>query len=107
MSADENQQVESGQSEGGAVKRTVRGVVVSNSMDKTIVVKTERLVPHTKYRKFVRRHTKYYAHDEANTARVGDFVELVLTRPLSKKKRWLLDSVIRQAPSEAVGGTER
>jgi len=89
------------------VERTVRGVVISNSMDKTIVVRTERLVPHPKYRKFVRRHTKFYAHDESNTARVGDFVQLTLTRPLSKKKRWLLDSVIREAPAEAVRGDER
>ena len=88
------------------VRRTVRGVVTSNAMDKTIVVKAERLVPHQKYRKFVRRHTKYYAHDEGNSARVGDFVELLLTRPLSKKKRWNLDRVIREAPAEVTGGTE-
>ena len=88
------------------VRRTVRGVVVSNKMDKTIVVKAERLVAHAKYRKFVRRHTKYYAHDESNTANVGDFVELLLARPLSKKKRWTLDNVIRHAPIEAVGGAE-
>ena len=88
------------------VRRTVRGVVVSNAMDKTIVVKAERLVPHAKYRKFMRRHTKYYAHDEGNSARVGDFVELLLTRPLSKKKRWNLDRVIREAPAEVTGGTE-
>jgi small subunit ribosomal protein S17 len=89
------------------IERTVRGVVVSNAMDKTIVVKSERLVPHPKYRKFVRRHTKYYAHDESNSARVGDFVQLTLTRPLSKNKRWLLESVIREAPVEAVEGSEQ
>ncbi len=86
------------------IRRTVRGVVVSNAMDKTIVVKAERLVAHPKYRKFMRRHTKYYAHDETNSANVGDFVELLLARPLSKKKRWNLDSVIRSAPVEVVGG---
>lgn len=88
------------------VRRSVRGVVVSNKMDKTIVVKAERLVAHSKYRKFVRRHTKYYAHDEGNSANIGDFVELVLARPLSKKKRWNLDHVIRHAPVEALGGGE-
>lgn len=88
------------------VRRTVRGVVVSNAMQKTIVVKVERLVAHPKYRKYVRKHTKYYAHDENDRARNGDFVELLLTRPLSKKKRWLLDRVIREAPVEAVEGTQ-
>ena len=83
--------------------RTVRGVVVSNAMDKTIVVRTERLVAHGKYKKYVRRYTKYYAHDEENRARVGDFVELSMTRPLSKKKRWILDRVVREAPIEVEG----
>ena len=95
MTADENK-----------VRRTVRGVVVSNAMDKTIVVKSERLGPHRKYRKYVRRHTKYYAHDESNKANNGDFVELLLTKPLSKKKRWLLDRVIREAPLEVVAATD-
>ncbi len=88
------------------VRRTVRGVVVSNAMQKTIVVKVERLVAHPKYRKYVRKHSKFYAHDETERARNGDFVELLLTRPLSKKKRWLLDRVIREAPIEAVEGIE-
>ena len=87
------------------VRRTVRGVVVSNAMQKTIVVKTERLVAHAKYRKYMRRHTKFHAHDEDNKARVGDFVELVMTRPLSKKKRWNLERIIREAPVETVEGT--
>jgi small subunit ribosomal protein S17 len=85
-----------------SARRTVRGVVVSNAMDKTIVVVVERLVSHPKYRKYMRRHTKYYGHDEDNTCRKGDFVELVISRPLSKKKRWLLERVIREAPAEVV-----
>ena len=89
-----------------AERKAVRGMVMSCKMDKTIVVAVERLVPHAKYRKYVRRHTKHYAHDGDNRARKGDFVELVLTRPLSKKKRWLLDSIIREAPKEAVEGTQ-
>jgi small subunit ribosomal protein S17 len=84
--------------------RRVRGIVVSNAMQKTIVVRSERLVSHTKYKKFVRRYTKYYAHDEERRARVGDFVELSMTRPLSKKKRWILERVVREAPVEAVEG---
>jgi small subunit ribosomal protein S17 len=84
--------------------RKVRGIVVSNAMQKTIVVRSERLVSHAKYKKFIRRYTKYYAHDEENRAKVGDFVELSMTRPLSKKKRWILDRVVREAPAEAVEG---
>lgn len=99
---DENTTPESG--DAGKVRRTVRGIVVSNAMEKTIVVKAERLVPHPKYRKFVRRHTKFHAHDEDNRARVGDFVELVMTRPLSKTKRWLLDEIIREAPADVAEG---
>ena len=85
-------------------RRKVRGIVVSNAMQKTIVVRSERLVSHGKYKKFIRRYTKYYAHDEENTAKVGDFVELSMTRPLSKKKRWILERVVREAPAEAVEG---
>jgi small subunit ribosomal protein S17 len=88
------------------VRRTVRGTVVSNAMQKTIVVETERLVSHPKYRKFMRRYTRYYAHDEDNKARVGDFVELAMTRPLSKKKRWTLEQIVREAPQGVVEGIE-
>ncbi len=76
------------------VKRTVRGVVISSDMDKTIVVKIERLVRHPMYKKYVRRHTKFYAHDENNEARAGDTVEISMTRPLSKLKRWRLKEVV-------------
>lgn len=82
-------------------RRTVRGVVVSAKMDKTIVVQTERQVMHPKYKKYMRRHTKYYAHDEANTARPGDTVEISQTRPLSRLKRWRLLSVLQAAPRTA------
>ncbi|MGE4618547.1 MAG: 30S ribosomal protein S17 [Planctomycetota bacterium] len=82
------------------IRRTVRGIVVSDSMSKTLVVKTERLVRHPKYHKYMRKYTKYYAHDETEQAAVGDFVELVLCRPLSKLKRWELKDIIRMAPRD-------
>ena len=72
----------------------VRGTVVSDRMDKTIVVKTERRVKHPRYGKYIRRYTTYYAHDEENQARVGDIVDLAFTRPISKSKRWRLLKVV-------------
>lgn len=82
------------------VRRSVRGIVISDSMSKTLVVKTERLVRHPKYHKYMRKYTKYYAHDETEQAQVGDFVELLLCRPLSKLKRWELKEIIRMAPRD-------
>jgi len=70
------------------------GVVVSDKMDKTIVVRIERLVKHPMYNKIVRRYTKLKAHDEKNECRVGDFVQVMETRPLSKTKRWRLTEII-------------
>ncbi len=77
------------------MKRKVRaGVVVSNKMDKTIVVRVERKMKHPLYDKIVKRSTKLYAHDENNQAKVGDTVTIFETRPLSKLKRWrVVDSV--------------
>ena len=82
------------------VTRCIIGTVVSSSMDKTLVVKVERLVQHKKYRKFIRKHTKYYAHDEANEAAPGDEVEIEQMRPLSKLKRWNLKRIVRMAPRD-------
>ena len=74
------------------------GKVVSNKMDKTIVLEVERLVQHPLYKKYIRRKKKYYAHDEQNTANIGDTVEVAeMTRPLSKLKRWRLARVIERA----------
>ena len=75
-------------------RKTRIGIVTSNRMNKTIIVKTERLVKHPKYGKYVRRWTKYWAHDEDNLANVGDKVLITETRPLSKKKRWRLVSIL-------------
>ncbi|HEY6836907.1 MAG TPA: 30S ribosomal protein S17 [Gaiellaceae bacterium] len=74
-----------------------RGVVVSSAMDKTIVVKVDTVKAHPKYKKVVRRSTKFHAHDEQNTAKVGDLVRIVETKPLSKSKNWRLAEVLEAA----------
>ncbi len=77
-------------------RKVVVGVVTSDSMDKTISVKTERLVLHPRFRKYVKRYTGYKAHDEKNDARVGDTVELIECRPLSKTKFFRLQRIVRR-----------
>jgi small subunit ribosomal protein S17 len=74
-----------------------RGVVVSDKGDKTIVVKVDVIKSHPKYKKVVRRSVKFHAHDEQNTAGIGDTVRIVETRPLSKQKRWRLAEVVEKA----------
>lgn len=71
-------------------RRSVQGIVVSDSMDKTITVKVETKIQHPVYKKRVNISKKYKAHDENNEARVGDTVTIMETRPLSKTKRWRL-----------------
>ncbi len=85
-------------------RKTVVGEVVSSKMDKTITVREERLVKHPLYKKYVKRSTKYKAHDEQNTANAGDVVEIARTRPLSKTKNWRLVRVVRGG--KLVGGGE-
>jgi small subunit ribosomal protein S17 len=74
-----------------------RGVVVSSAMDKTIVVKVDVITSHQKYKKVIRRSVKFHAHDEQNSANVGDVVRIVETRPLSATKRWRLAEVLEVA----------
>jgi len=74
-----------------------RGVVVSNAMDKTIVVKVDVIKSHPKYKKVVRRSVKFHAHDEQNAANVGDVVRIVETRPLSATKNWRLAEIVEAA----------
>jgi small subunit ribosomal protein S17 len=74
-----------------------RGVVVSNAMDKTIVVKVDTVKAHTRYKKVVRRSVKFHAHDPQNQANVGDIVRIIETRPLSKTKNWRLAEVVEAA----------
>jgi small subunit ribosomal protein S17 len=71
-----------------SMRKSRKGVVVSNKMQKTVVVKVERTIRHDRYDKVITRSKKYYAHDESNTAQVGDVVSIMETRPMSKLKRW-------------------
>ena len=79
----------------GARKKMV-GTVTSDKMDKTVVVRVGRLVPHEVYKKYVRRRENFKAHDEKNEFRLGDRVEIVETRPLSKDKRWRVARLIER-----------
>lgn len=76
---------------------TVTGIVVSDKMDKTIVVRLDRVTRHSIYKKVMRRSRKIKAHDEKNAAKTGDVVKIVQTRPLSKDKRWKLTEVVGKA----------
>lgn len=78
-------------------RKVRRGIVVSDKMQKTVTVKVERQILHPMYKKFIKRSKTFFAHDEENTARIGDFVQIVETRPLSKNKRWRLDSIITRS----------
>ena len=78
-------------------RKSFVGLVESNKMDKTIVVKVERLVKHEKYGKYIKRTSKLTAHDAENTCNIGDKVSVVSTRPLSKSKRWRLLEVLQRA----------
>ena len=80
-----------------ANKRTIKGVVISDKMDKTIVVKAERLVKHPVFHKYVRKHVKYKAHDEKNQCKLGDTVLIIEARPLSKEKRWRMLEILEKA----------
>ena len=77
--------------------KTVTGTVISNKMDKTISVRVERMVKHPLYGKYVRRSTKYMAHDESNECGEGDVVIIEASRPLSKNKTWRLQKVVSKA----------
>lgn len=82
------------------LRKLVRGMVTSNKMQKTIVVEVNRKVRHPLYEKYVSRRSKLYAHDEQGEARIGDVVELMQTRPMSRLKRWRLVRVVQRAPAE-------
>lgn len=74
--------------------KSIVGKVMSNKMQKTVVVLVERRVLHPKYKKYIKRRTKLYAHDEKNEAKIGDRVMLVGSRPLSKTKRWRVSKIL-------------
>ncbi len=92
--------------ETGTVKRGFRrrlvGMVKSDKMDKTVVVEVGRRTPDRKYRKYVRSHQRYKAHDEKNEYRVGDQVEIKEFRPISKEKRWIVTRMIRASADRGV-----
>lgn len=73
------------------------GVVVSNKMNKTVIVSVERLVKHPMYQKYIRRQTKFAAHDETNACRIGDKVQITESRPLSHSKRWRVSKIVEKA----------
>lgn len=95
--ANANAAAEVAATEKSTLPRTVIGLVVSNAMDKTIVVRVERRVKHPFYPKFIRRSVKVHAHDEQNTCNVGDLVQVIECRPLSKTKSWQLVEVKERA----------
>ncbi len=78
------------------LRKTKLGVVLSNKMDKTITVKVERKVKHPLYGKFVKKSTKFHAHDDKNECSIGDTVRIMESRPLSKTKRWRLVEVVEK-----------
>lgn len=76
------------------LKKTLEGIVISNRMDKSVVVRVERQVRHELYQKIIRKSAKFMAHDEDNKCRVGDRVRIQETRPLSKNKHWRVVSIV-------------
>src|SRR5438270_11013753 len=86
------------------VRKTEIGVVTSDKMNKTRRVEIERLVPHPKYGKYLRKRTVCHAHDETNQSHLGDMVEIMETRPLSKLKRWRIVRIVRQGAQQALAG---
>jgi small subunit ribosomal protein S17 len=78
-------------------KIAIKGIVVSSKMDKTIIVRVQRLVKHTVFSKYIRRYVKYKAHDEKNLCKVGDKVLIIESRPLSREKRWRMVEILDKA----------
>ena len=78
-------------------KKELIGLVVSDKMDKSVVVRVERFVQHRIYKKYVKRYKKYHAHDEKNECRIGDSVKIIETRPLSKLKRFRVAEIVKKA----------
>jgi small subunit ribosomal protein S17 len=87
-------------------RRVLEGIVTRDKMSKTRRVEVERLVRHPKYGKFVKRRTVCYVHDEKNESHLGDTIEIVESRPLSKTKRWELVKIVKKAPSRTLSNLE-
>ncbi len=84
-------------SEATSNKRTLEGVVVSNKAEQTVIVQVERKYLHPRYRKTVRSHKKYMAHDADNTCNIGDKVRIIESAPISRRKRWVMETVLTRA----------
>ncbi len=78
-------------------KKELMGLIVSDKMDKSVVVQVERFVPHPVYKKYIKQYKKYQAHDERNECRIGDTVKIIETRPLSKLKRFRVIEIVKRA----------
>ncbi|MBN1382221.1 MAG: 30S ribosomal protein S17 [Deltaproteobacteria bacterium] len=78
-------------------RRVIQGVVVSDKMDKTVVVRSDRMVLHPIFHKYTRQFVKYMAHDEENSCNIGDTVLIVESRPLSRSKRWRVRAILKKA----------
>nr|WP_320015442.1 30S ribosomal protein S17 [uncultured Desulfobacter sp.] len=78
-------------------KKELIGLIVSDKMDKSVVVRVERFVQHKVYKKYIKRYKKYHAHDEQNDCRIGDEVKIIETRPLSKLKRFRVTEIVKKA----------
>ena len=79
------------------IRRQVVGTIVSNKMDKSVIVLVERMVKHPLYHKFIRRRAKFAAHDENNACHLGDKVRITESRPISKTKKWRVSEIIEKA----------
>ena len=98
---------EAAQTQGPAQRRNEKvGQVVSTKMQKTIVVEVDRRKSHPLYQRVVARSNKFYAHDEQNSARLGDMVRIRETRPLSKLKRWSLEEIVRRSSLAQIDDTK-
>ncbi len=103
MANEQEKQASAGADKSGrpkSAKRVLIGVVVGDKMNKTRVVVVERRLAHAKYGKYMTKRSKYKAHDEKNETRVGDRVEIIESRPLSREKRWRVERLIER-PQEA------
>ena len=78
-------------------KRVLQGTIVSDKMDKSVVVQVETLIQHKVYKKYIKRYKKYSAHDEENQCRIGDVVKITEARPISKNKRFRVSEIVKRA----------
>lgn len=78
-------------------RKELKGLVVSDKMDKSVIVQVERYIQHKMYKKYIKRYKKYHAHDEKNACRIGDEVQIIETRPLSKLKRFRVTEITKKA----------